>query len=281
MVPGRSHGDEARDGPVPPRRLRLSKGAGGHKRNGAVCRLPGVAEQCSLPDRCPLVSARRALRGRCLGGARRSAGAPKRAGRSTLADQPSERQRTVAGPRRAREEDEEPHEADPGPGTARGQRFAAGAETGLRRVVQTAALFLWIPFGFVFWLPFLLRRTVAYVFAVLYAGLTGGDTERAERRWEQAVGFYQFGFRRIVHAFGPEDTSPEPPGREGREAEDGLRRFLMEVVWAAAVWGAILWLVGIWPDAPEAVRSGTLALWDLIAEAGRRIVGWFEGLPRL
>lgn len=213
-------------------------------------------------------------------------GQPQRArrtsGRTTLAERGADRERQDRGRRgRTGRETGTQDAEDAGPGAARGQRFAAGAETGLRRVVQSAALFLWIPFGFVFWLPFLLRRTVAYVFAVLHAGLTGGDTERAERRWEQAVGFYQFGFRRIVHAFRPEDASPEPPGREGREPEDGLSRFVMEVVWAAAVWGAILWLVGIWPDAPEAVRSATLWVWEAIAEAGRGIVGWFEGLPRL
>lgn len=151
----------------------------------------------------------------------------------------------------------------------------------MRRAVQAAALLLWVPFGFVFWLPFLLRRTVAYVFAVLHAGLTGGETDRAERRWEQAVGFYQFGFRRIVHAFRSEGAPPEAPGRERREPDDAPRRIVLELAWAAVVWGLILWLAGIWPDAPEAVRSATLWVGETIAEAGRRIVGWFEGLPRL
>lgn len=134
-----------------------------------------------------------------------------------------------------------------------------GAEAGLRWGVRSVALALWVPFGFAFWLPFLLRRTVGYVFAVLYAGLTGGDADRAAGRWEQAVDFYRLGFERIVHALGPEvdpeDTSPPPTTRSGREPEGGAGRFALEAAWAVLVWAALLWAVGVWPDAPRDVAS--------------------------
>lgn len=179
----------------------------------------------------------------------------------------------------ARRVEEDPKRTVDHPEPTRTERLAVGTETGVRRVVQTAAVLLWIPFGFVFWLPFLLRRTVAYVFAVLYAGLVGGDTDRAERRWEQAVAFYQLGFRRILHAFRPEEVA-EPAGAAEREPEDGPRRLLLEFAWAVVIWVAILWLTGLWPDAPEALRSAALRTWEMVAGVGQQIDAWAQGLLR-
>lgn len=148
----------------------------------------------------------------------------------------------------------DPREEDAGP-TGRGDRLRLGAETGLRWAVQAVALALWAPFGFLFWLPFLLRRTIGYVLAVLYVGLTGGDADRAAGRWEQAVDFYQIGFQRILHALSSQDSPPAPTTRSGREPEGGVGRFVLEAIWAAAVWTAALWALGVWPEAPEAIRS--------------------------
>lgn len=185
-----------------------------------------------------------------------------------------ERRRASPGPVRAASGEPE----EPGPSPGRGERLVLGAETGVRRVIQTVAVGLWVPCGFVFWLPFLLRRTVSYVFAVLYTGLVGGDTDRAGRRWEHAVAFYRRGFQRIVHAFRSGDPVPESPGREGREPEGGPGRFVLEFVWAAGVWTALLWLVGLWPDAPRALATAAAALGEGVAETGRRIAAWADGL---
>lgn len=183
---------------------------------------------------------------------------------------------------RPRRETAPPDDTDREPEPTRSQRLADGAETGVRRFVQSLAVLLWVPFGFVFWLPFLLRRTLAYVLTVLYAGLTGGRIDRAERRWEQSVAFYQLGFRRIIHAFGPEDGPPGAAGRAAEEPEpaDGPRRLLLEVVWAAVVWGGALWLTGVWPDAPNAVRSAMAGLWEMAAGAGQQVDAWARELLR-
>lgn len=177
-----------------------------------------------------------------------------------------------AGPSGERREGEEPPEPN------RLERFVVGTETGVRGLVRLAAVLLWIPSGFVFWIPFLARRTVSYVLAVLYAGLTGGRTDGAERRWEQAVTFYQLGFRRILHAFRPEERRPDIGAADPPPGTGGLRRVVLEVAWAAVVWGAILWLVGLWPDAPAAVGSALAAGGEAVAAAAVAFDAWVREL---
>lgn len=172
-----------------------------------------------------------------------------------------------------RQETEESGDADEQAEPGRGDRLLLGAETGLRWLVQTVALLLWVPFGFVFWLPFLLRRTVTYVFAVLYAGLTGGDTDEASQRWEDAIAFYRLGFQRIIHAFRDEEEDRQSGlGRGDRASGSRIGRFVRELVWAAAVWGTVLWLSGLWPEAPEVVRSATLRGWETVHGWGEQLL---------
>lgn len=159
----------------------------------------------------------------------------------------------------AEPEDQGEAEADE-PASAGGERLVHGAETGLRWAVQSVALLLWAPVGLLFWLPLLLRRTVAFVLAVLRAGLTGSEVEMPRRRWEESVHFYRVGFLRIVHAFGDEERFPDRPG-----PEDGSLAF--ELLWSAAVWTALLWLTGLWPDAPAAI--------------GEAVAGWLEAATEL
>lgn len=191
------------------------------------------------------------------------------------------RRRTTARPRRSVRAEGEPPTGGQvvrGPTVRRGERFVDEAETGVRRASQGVALLLWLPFGLFFWLPFLLRRTVAYVFAVLHAGLVGGDTVAAGRRWRRAVGFYRFGFERIVRAFRPDGERRETPDAAAPEPEGGAGRFLFEFVWAGAVWTALLWLTGLWPDAPGALAAAAASLGEGAGEAGRRLVAWSEEL---
>lgn len=149
----------------------------------------------------------------------------------------------------------------------RGERLVFGAETGVRWAVQTVAVALWVPFGFLFWMPLLLRRTIGYVFAVLYVGVIGGNTGPAARRWKRAVAFYRLGFQRILRALGSEDGLPE-----GTDGEGGVGRFLLECLWAALIWGAVLWLVGVWPDAPEVLWSAAAAGWETAGAWGRELL---------
>lgn len=173
-------------------------------------------------------------------------------------------------------EDDTDERAPPG----RGERLVFGAETGVRWAVQAVAVALWVPFGFVFWLPLLLRRTTGYVFAVLYAGLIGGDTDHAARRWKHAVAFYRLGFQRILHALGSDGGLPRGT-EEDAERQGGAGRLVLELLWAALVWGTALWLVGIWPDAPQALASAAADAGEGIAELGRRFAAWADGLGRL
>lgn len=171
-------------------------------------------------------------------------------------------------------------EGDEAPPPGPSERLVTGAETGLRWTIQSVAVLLWVPFGFLFWLPFLLRRTVAYVFAVLVAGLTGGEPERAGRRWEQAVAFYQLGFRRIVYAFRRERRPEDPAARRARESR-GVVRFLLESVWAVLVWAGALWITGVWPEAPEALLAAAVGGWEAVAEGGSRVGAWLQELVGL
>lgn len=155
-----------------------------------------------------------------------------------------------------------------------------GAEAGVQRMVQTAAVLLWIPAGFVFWIPYLLRQTASYVLSVLYAGLTGGEPERARARWTRSVAFYRLGFQRIVHAFDSGETPPaarsaSPAGRRG-----GMGRFLFEVAWSALVWGAALWLLGLWPEAPEVARATAVRAWEGAGDALLQLDRWVQQLLR-
>ena len=154
------------------------------------------------------------------------------------------------------------------PASAGGERLVHGAETGLRWGVQSVALLLWAPLGLLFWLPLLLRRTVAYVLAVLRSGLTGSEVEAPRRRWEESVHFYRVGFLRIVHAFGDAERFPDRPG-----PDEGSLAF--ELLWSAAVWTALLWLTGLWADAPAAiggaVAGGLEATMELVRAAAGRI----------
>lgn len=189
--------------------------------------------------------------------------------RDAPAREPAEVARDPSGAAR------EPSGDAPRPG--RGQRWVYGAETGVRWSVQGLAVLLWVPLGLVFWLPFLLRRTVNYVFAVLAAGLTGGEPDRSERRWTQAVRFYQYGFLRIVHAFRTaEDADAYPWDRPGRRAATGS--FPLELLWAAAFWGAVAWLVGVWPDAPADVTAAAVWVAESAAAAGRWAWDGIRGL---
>lgn len=164
------------------------------------------------------------------------------------------------------------------PATPRGGRLARGTDRGVRWVVKGLAVLLWAPLGLVFWLPFLLRRTAGYLLAVLRAGLTGGDTRNAERRWGQAVAFYQLGFRRIVFAFRSEDDRPATDPSAGRMRRQGTARFALELAWAAVAWVAVLWLIGLWPDAPADLRSLAAGAWDLGVAAGTRVGRWLTEL---
>lgn len=165
--------------------------------------------------------------------------------------------------------------------TTLAERVTRGTDRGVRWVVKVLAALLWAPLGLVFWLPFLLRRTVGYLFAVLLAGLTGGETRDAERRWGQAVAFYQLGFRRIVFAFRTDEDSPDTDPSAGEMRRQGTTRFALELAWASVVWVAVLWLTGLWPDAPADLRSGALRAWDVGVAAGTRAGLWLmELLPR-
>lgn len=173
---------------------------------------------------------------------------------------------------------EEPEGKATSAGATRGGRLARGTDRGVRWLVKGLAALLWAPLGLVFWLPFLLRRTAGYLFAVLYAGLTGGQTREAERRWEQAVAFYQLGFRRIVFAFRAEDDTPASGPHRGGMRRQGKARFTVEFAWAAAVWVTVLWLTGLWPDAPGDLRSAALRGWEVVSAAAVQSGIWLSDL---
>lgn len=173
---------------------------------------------------------------------------------------------------------EEKEEAKRPARTGRGGRLARGTDRGVRWVVKGLAVLLWAPLGLVFWLPFLLRRTAGYLLAVLRAGLTGGETQDAERFWWQAVAFYQLGFQRIVFAFRTEDEGPGSDSSAGRMRRQGTARFVLELVWAAVTWVAVLWLTGLWPDAPADLGSLAVRALDLGLAAGTRVGRWLTEL---
>jgi len=155
---------------------------------------------------------------------------------------------------------------------SRSGRVVAGAETGVRRAAQTAALLLWAPVGLAFWIPLLLRRTVGYVIAVLQSGLTGSDPEGARRRWAQAVDFYRVGFQRIVRAFGDEERFPRPGEQGGAAPAQTHGSLAAELLWSAVVWTVALWLLGVWPDAPAAIGAAAARGWESAVELGRMLL---------
>ena len=93
------------------------------------------------------------------------------------------------------------------------------------------ALAIWAVVGFLFWIPVLFRATAAFSGGVLYSALTNSSTKDVDERLHNAVGFYVFGFRRILGAL----RDPEPT-EGGKKDTFKFGFFLGEVVWAGLFW---------------------------------------------
>jgi small-conductance mechanosensitive channel len=124
------------------------------------------------------------------------------------------------------------------------ESIATRLTTGLLRLMMFVVWAIWAPIGFLLWIPLLVRTTIVFAGFVVHAAITGQDPTHLRQHLEAAIDFWFAGFR-----FARETVAPE--GQEVRRPfQSQTSRVLLEVVWAAAFWGAAILVLH-----PETITS--------------------------
>jgi hypothetical protein len=111
--------------------------------------------------------------------------------------------------------------------------------------IVSLCLALWAVIGFIFWIPLLLRSMLHFSGALIQSMLQDARPVEAGRVLRGTVDFYRRGFVVAITAVFGDAPSPTEPVRPLN-----AWRFLLEVMWAAAVWYVILLAVGIIDTSP-------------------------------
>jgi len=129
--------------------------------------------------------------------------------------------------------------------------------------ILAICLFVWTVVGAFFWIPLLLRRIVTYSVALVPSTLTNRKPERSAARLRGAMSFYARGYKVTAEMVtrGPGRRERPGPSLAVEEVEPPTMPMVGEVLWAAVVWYAILFLLGV-------VHGTPLDLWR-----------WVDGFP--
>jgi hypothetical protein len=99
-------------------------------------------------------------------------------------------------------------------------------------------------FGFLLWIPFLLRLMALYMAAIVTSTLTGGNDQAASAGLERGMSFYTDGFTRIGRVLGggrPIWLPPLPSQRTGHLFWIVLGHLVWTVLFWFTVAGIVLW----------------------------------------
>lgn len=105
--------------------------------------------------------------------------------------------------------------------------------------IVSVCLGLWAVIGFIFWIPLLLRSMLHFSGALIQSMLQDARPVEAGRVLRETVDFYRRGFVVAITAVFGDAPSPTKPVRPLN-----AWRFILEVMWAAAVWYVILLALG-------------------------------------
>jgi hypothetical protein len=124
--------------------------------------------------------------------------------------------------------------------TANSDGFADRFLDALSSVVMVVCLAIWAVVGAAFWVPLLVRTMVLFSVALIQATLDGKQPARTAVMLRDAVTFYRRGFL-AIHSAVKGDAKEQP--RAGSDIDGG--RLFREMLWAVAIWWAVLALVGL------------------------------------
>lgn len=119
---------------------------------------------------------------------------------------------------------------------------------------------VWTVLGVLFWVPLLARSTAIYASTMLLANITGGSCAAHGERLELAVRFYSDGFRNILDSLYGDSTSTYVGDSPGLN----LGRLLVEAIWTALFWGAVILLLGRRTPLYGVVHGAVLWIWNHI-----------------
>lgn len=119
--------------------------------------------------------------------------------------------------------------------------------------ILSICLAMWAVIGFIFWIPLLLRSMLHFSGELIQSMLQDARPIEAGRVLRATVDFYRRGFVVAITAVFGDAPSPTKPVRSLN-----AWRFLLEVMWAAAVWYVILLGLRIIDTTPG-------ALWTTVA----------------
>lgn len=108
---------------------------------------------------------------------------------------------------------------------------------------------LWGVFGFLFWLPYLLRSCATFLFSVFSSALTDSSDWEAEEKLRLSAQFYRRGFERIysLRLSYPESRYRQTATSERPDVSSTLWLF-GELAWAVVFWGALATAIFGLPD---------------------------------
>ena len=147
--------------------------------------------------------------------------------------------------------------------------------------ILSVCLAVWAVFGFILWVPLLLRSMVRFSFSLSQSMLRGVEPVEAGRILRDTVSFYRRGFVVAVEAvFGSRKKEAHPDAPRNAKAERlSPRYFVTEVLWAAVIWYLILYALGV---TEVSALDGWARIWGLPwAEYWNSVTVWFDGLVRV
>lgn len=101
---------------------------------------------------------------------------------------------------------------------------------------------LWGIFGFVMWIPYLLRNCAVFLVRVAHASMTGDRFWKAEDRLRRSARFYPKGFARISVL---KEDYPDARSRQSGPLENSEASAQPYWIAAELAWAILFWL-GIW-----------------------------------
>jgi hypothetical protein len=118
------------------------------------------------------------------------------------------------------------------------------------------SLLMWAVFGFILWIPLMVRATFSFSVSLVHATLTTQTAERAGLVLKDAINFYRRGFLVAIDAIQGNVTADpdEVPRERGLSASFTLN----QLAWAVVAWYFMLLFVGI-------VETSPLDMWRAIA----------------
>ena len=129
--------------------------------------------------------------------------------------------------------------AEPSPGAANGL-----IET-IYRIMLVVTVGGWAVFGFVVWVPLLVRATIILARAVFHASLFRDEARIANARLfvHFAVGFYMRGFEHFIDFYRQRMAGHPPTGLFESLTAMTAKHLLVECSWAVGVWVAAYYSV--------------------------------------